>query len=708
MLSLRSTVVRNLYRTNLVRVSRVPIVSVRFQSTVQETVQESSTINTTTEKESTSRPKARHHPKVWDISNQITETINSPTTDLVERISILDEGLSYLKSIQESERITDKSLNQRFSSIVSKVLSMAIENNNTPEHDRVEQVLEILIRNGVANRYHFTAAAADYMKHDNSAYEKVLSLWIRCLESEKEDTSRVINSSILLQLEYKPYYLPNLVYFSYIQMCQAQNVKISLPDLLKLLQRETLPSPFLVKNTLNELRLENCINQFDGFYRAVKAAEFQNLDPNGPLIYKTITKAVETRNVSKLRYIFNEARSAAAKNKTYLSDVTMARFMDAYFELGQFDQVFELFNNMLDKGFKPTTRIWNVVLRTMGNPDYVKDSPNKEVLVANLEKAIASAITPGSVSAKTLSIIISGFATLDRFDLVDSYLDQYVTKGQIPLIDPIKNNILLGLLFNKKVQEAEKKLDEYRKAGDYIPSTSVLNSFLYAYSKAGNAKAVEGLIKYMKKENIPETVATHTIFIDYFFKSNQEKGLMADVDQLLETLNNAKNFKLNDATYTAIIDGLIQNSNNIEAARQIFAKAIAKYPGNAHLYVVMMKGEIDIGSLRALDDLFETYTTSVKNEIRIWNMIIKMLLYKNIGLAQRYYARLLGSTTVKPNYFTFYFLLNFFSRRDDKDEVQKILNDLASNPISELGDQLPSLLERLSLSYKVDPKLLSK
>lgn len=174
----------------------------------------------------------------------------------------------------------------------------------------------------------------------------------------------------------------------------------------------------------------------------------------------------------------------------------------------------------------------------------------------------------------------------------------------------------------------------------YVPFTSTMNTFLDHYSKTKNYKAVEGILEFMKKYNIPEEVATYTIVIDIFFKLHREKGLEPNVNQILSSITTSKNIQLNDFTFTTLVDGLSRDGLNIEAAREIFETATKKYKYSAQLHTSMLKGELDFGLVGNAEKIFDNYIKKISNDTRVWNMMISGLIRKHEDLAFEYFENL--------------------------------------------------------------------
>lgn len=672
------------------------------------------------EKTSDIKPKGKRkyqavNPKLRDIADQIRESVKASSNDLTEAVTILNEGLSYLREIQVSENIDDKQLFSWFQPIVTQLFFKALDPKMSLGKYLIEEILDSMVEFRVAHKYHFTALAVNYYSSDHdkqTIYRNVLKLWVQSVEYEKSLSSPLPFPYVLKEvLPYRPFYLPNLAYFAFVQSCLQEGIKYTTSDAVKLLQSEKLPPPYLVIRTLDDVQVgEKFKDESQKFGKAIRIFEYENLDPNGQIVYKKINNASERKDVYALNSIYNDINDASKKEGKSINEDTLVRLMKGYLEAGKCDDVFKIFQTILQNGIeKPSISTWEMVLRAMGHPNYIRRQAKKDLIVENIERTVETIVSNGTqVTAKTLSIIISCFANLNRFDKVDEYLQKF---DKLPVISPTKNNILIGLLLNKKITEAESKLKEFMSDGSgYVPFTSTMNTFLDHYSKTKNYKAVEGILEFMKKYNIPEEVATYTIVIDIFFKLHREKGLEPNVNQILSSITTSKNIQLNDFTFTTLVDGLARDGLNIEAAREIFETATKKYKYSAQLHTSMLKGELDFGLVGNAEKIFDNYIKKISNDTRVWNMMISGLIRKHEDLAFEYFENLKKQTDLKvePNQFTYYFLLNHVVKRGNNDRTQYIIDNLADKKLNQLGTELPKLLSTLTDKFNFSPELLAE
>lgn len=652
------------------------------------------------------------NPKLRDISSQVRSSIELANgSDTAEALEILEEGLSYLREVQVAEGINEESLFSVFQPVLD-VYSQKITDAST-----LNKVLDLAIEHKVAHGFLFSKVMA---LQALESYQAALQTWVRFLEYSSAVNNGLVfkRFGFMKDSAFRKRDLTNLAFYLYVQSCLALNAKYDFRDAMKLLQTDEVPEIFHVRRTVMGLGAVRLEKEFQEFQTQLNAMELESLDPNGSVVIRKINRAIATNDFNLLNRTYDLVQDAALKYKRPISENTLTRFMNGYFECLQIDRVFDIFRSMLQNGIsKPSIVSWDIVLRCMGHPSYLRtlnETKRKEISV-NLRRTIDTVLSLyPEMSPKTLSIIVAGFANMNDFEAVDEFLTKYSVqgKGKVPVIHATKNNILIGLVLNKKVDEAEKKLKELMEDGSgYVPSTLCMNTFLNHYARADNYKAVDGILKFMKQHNIAEEIGTYTIVIDLYFKMHRAKGLAPNVTELLESFANNKQagLTLNDYTYSILISGLVKDGLNLEAARTLFEHS-KSYGNSPHVLTAMLEGELDHGSVGNAEILFEKYTKS-KNEPRVWNQMIKALLYKHELLALHYYHNFKNqekiSSRCNPNHYTYYFLIQHFIKKGNKEKIEWMLKEMAENG-TELGTELPKIIRRLSKEYTVPKPLLDK
>lgn len=685
-----------------------------------------STGNNTNETQKPTRrgKKPISNRKVRDISAQVRQSVNSASgAEIGEAIDILEEGIAYLREIQESENIPDDLLYSVFQPITASLFDKILAPGADLGARSVELVLDLLVAQKIAHNYHFVKVVERVLQQNPNlqGFTQVLQLWILYLEYVKDVGIGRMNYVIKLpfgaykERNFDSRDLQNLAFFAYVMHCLESGVEYNANDAMKLLQileRSRIPERFHVTGTIRKMDLASLKESVAQYERKITDLNIKAMDPNGSYVTRRIESAIQQNNPGLLNTLFEQMKTASVANEIAISEPTFNRVMNAYIELHRFDDVVDIFRNLLAVKGKPSVATWDLVIKAMGHPSNVKEMSGGErkKMVDTVQNTIKTMIASGiEMNARTLAVVVGAFANLNRFDLVEQYLEEF---KDVPVVHLTKNNILLGLASNKKISEAETKLKEFTKADpQYKPSTAVMNSFLAYYVAVGNNNAVEGIINHMRQNGIEENVATITTFISYYFKMYRSKGLVPDVTALLKQIK--ENIPYNQFTATTIIDGLAKDGVNLEAARLVFehfCKENSRFKYNVGLLTTLIKAELDFGSVASAEELFDFYVSNLRNDTRIWNMMIESLLPKQEKLALSYYNKLLEQApfNVKPNYFTFYYILDHFIKSGNTKRVQWTLDEISKANLADLGNALPRMIYRLRLDYDMSPELKAR
>jgi hypothetical protein len=726
MIPLRQLVYKNLPRSSILRTRAQVLVGSRFQSTVQTSNNEVKVVN---EKQpfQGKRKASKFKPvnnKLRDISSQIRASVNSSSNDLTESIEILEEGLSYLREIQQVEGLSDETIFSIFQPILASIIDKSLDPSYNTNRS-VNEILDIFISYNVAHAYHFTKAMVHELKSGEDRkvmYENVLHYWVKFIEYSKISNNPYVFKMyrVLRENGFNQHDIKNLAYYAYVQSCLLQDLKYDFKDALKLLQTEELPEIFQIKRSIMSLGLNKSLSKdFQLFEKKLEAFNLESLDPNGSIIINKINNAIIHSDANLLNRVYEQMQDASVKNNKPINENTLIRLMNGYYECQVHSKVFQVFQQMIQNGIeKPSIASWDFVIRSMGHPSYIRGftKEQRDTTINNIERTVETIIgNDTELTPKTLSIIVGCFANLNRFDKVDEFLNKYSTDGEgsLKVIHTANNNILIGLLLNKRITEAEEKLKELMANGsNYVPSTTAMNSFINHYAKAKNYKAVDGILKFMKQYNIPDEVGTYTIVIDLYFKLHREKGFAPDIQELLSSFKNAgvNGLQINEYTLATLIDGLVKDGTNLAAARVLYDHISKKNKLSPQTMTSMMKGELDYGLIGNAETIFDKYIKAVRNDARIWNLMIKSLLAKHENLALNYYLRFKEQSKlnlkIQPNYYTFYFLLSHFLKKGKTEQVQFLINEMADKTNSELGYELPKILRSLTDKYKFPSNLL--
>lgn len=654
--------------------------------------------------------------KLADISRQIdVSTKEADPKNLTEAIDIYEEGVSYLREVQQDEGIEEEHLYRVFQKPASVLLESAIKGGDEAVIDRV---LNVFVANRVAHLFHFTMYQQYLLTQGSARFPDVLSLWLRYLEYSKSlvlpiSTLSTKNISYHAESQLQPYDMLNLTYFAYVILCQSAGVEQNINDTVKLLQlRDISQVPHVrnVRSALNKLGLSQTLSEeLKTFEELSRSTFIKTLDPNGESMANKIFGITKKGNANQLRHFYQQMVTASIENELALTEDTLTRVMSAFIELYLFHDALDVFTTMVGS-FKPSATSWALAIKAMGHPKYVENlsADERQKVSENIKSTLASMEAIGvPVNAKTLAVTIGAMSNLDYQDEVKQLLAKYKS---VPVVHLTKHNILLGLILNNKVNEAEQLMKTYlQEDSSYIPLIQLLNAFLSHYVSVGNDKATDAMMQFMSERKIVADLGTITTVVNYYFKTCKINGQIPDVKSVLSEVGRS-DIKWDTNMASTLLSGLTQDESNLDAARGVFNYFIdlsPQYKNSPAMYTPMIKAELDFGDSSIAFELFEWYNQHLKVETRTWNMMITGFLNSNESKALKLYNQMIEES-VAPNFFTYYYMLLHFMKKGNAKRTQWVLDEMAASRLKNFGQVLPALVDKLKLKYNVSHDLLKR
>lgn len=664
-------------------------------------------------------PKNNRRPynrKLGDISRQITVSISdADPASLTEAVDIFEEGITYLREIQHSEGIDEEHMYRLFQRSSTALLEKAIEGAN---ESIISRVLDICCTNRIAHLFHFTMYQQYLLQQGPTRQAEVLSLWLRYLEYSKSldpPLSYISNKLIGCHVDSKflPSDMLNLTYFAYVMQCSAAGVEQNINDIVKLLQlsdTSRVPNPRQVRASVSKMGLADTLaSEMNSFNELTRSTFIKTLDPNGESMANKIFSISKKGSANQLRQFYDQMIAASVENKLPLTEDTLTRVMSAFIEFHQFNDALAVFSTMM-RAFKPSDAAWAMALKAMGHPKNVEtlSDDQKNKTVETIKSSIASMEASGvAVNARILAVAVGAMANMGKQDEIKQLMNKY---NKIPVVHLTRHNILLGLILNQNVSEAEQLMKQYFKEDPtYIPLVQLLNGFLSHYVAVGNDAAADAMMKFMSDKGISADLGTITTVVNYYFKTCKNNGQIPDVKTVLSEIGRAE-IKWDANMASTLLSGMALDDTGLEAARSVFkyfTELGPQYKNSPAMYTPMIKAELDFGNTPLALDLFEWYDQNLRSEVRMWNMMIAGLLTKNEARAIKLYQQM-KERSVEPNYFTYYFMINHFIKTGNAKRVQWVIDELAASRLNNFGQVLPSRILQLRLKYNVDQGLLER
>ncbi|OBA23989.1 hypothetical protein METBIDRAFT_10186 [Metschnikowia bicuspidata var. bicuspidata NRRL YB-4993] len=673
--------------------------------------------------------KYQYHRKLFDIVKQVEKLVagvpDASSPALAEAIDIFEEGAAYLREIQQAEGIADDAFYSIFQPVLARLFDLVVAENASLGSRSVETVLDMMVEQRVAHTYHFVAVQKRVLQNtaDPDAYPRVLQLWIMFLDYAKRMAAtaagRLVrgNYGVYRDRDYRLTDLLRLAYFALISHCLRTGEEYDLATTVKILQvadAQEIPPLYFVTSTLARLGLRDALgDEIRAFAKKVSEQDANNMDPNGAAVSRQIDVLLRLASPVGLRKLYGEMKASSTRNAIAISEQTLNHVMSAFIAMKLFDDALAIFAAICGGLVpKPSPASWELALKALGHPSHVARMlpPEKTAVLDKIEATFRAMVASGvRVNAKVLGVLLGGLATLDRQDLVAKYMAEH---KDVPIVHMARNNILVGMAVNKQLAEAETRMRAYLEEDpSFVPSTSVMNTFLAHYVATGNDSAVAGILDFMAQKGIEENIATITTVLNYYFKTYRDKGMVPNVRELIGDVIKDTS-KWDQHMVATLIDGLVRDGVNMEAARGVFkyfCETRARFKHSAGMLTSMIKAEMEFGSVHNAEDLFAWYVKNLRNDTMLYNMMIRGLLTKRESLALKYYSDLCAQRPfgVAPNFYTYFFLIDHFMKKRDRTRIQWVLDELAAADLTSFGRNLPQIIRNLAREYKVSPELMA-
>ena len=170
-----------------------------------------------------------------------------------------------------------------------------------------------------------------------------------------------------------------------------------------------------IQKTLNHLGLYNK-GSFQNFANFLRNDEKKRFDPNGA---QSLYKIDNTFDKKQLDMVYLEIVEVCKERKIQIDEKIICALMERYLKFEEYEEVFTLFENIINSGIKPNIESWNVVIKAMTNPTRIKSELkySRKQLMENFERTIKTIQASGlKFNAGTIGAIVSGYANFGEFE----------------------------------------------------------------------------------------------------------------------------------------------------------------------------------------------------------------------------------------------------------------------------------------------------
>ena len=88
------------------------------------------------------------------------------------------------------------------------------------------------------------------------------------------------------------------------------------------------------------------------------------------------------------------------KRNIKVDEKVIVALMQRYFQFDEYNEVFSLFETIMNSGVKPSIDAWNIVIKAMTNPSRIASFGGKakqQELVQNFERTLQTIVSSGTI-----------------------------------------------------------------------------------------------------------------------------------------------------------------------------------------------------------------------------------------------------------------------------------------------------------------------
>jgi pentatricopeptide repeat protein len=569
---------------------------------------------------------------------------------------------------------------QAFSNTINTIITRSIEEIADPNQTRIPLSPQDIINKaafyGVAHPTNFELAANDYLKQGEP--QNVLPLWVSYIEYKSSQGRKFypgegdfVKSTII----------------AYAELTAGKNPELE--NIRQLLQIDALPGLYPIFAQLDKV-LPKSNERYKSIKNTLSQLMLASRDPNTITDLARAYAAAGRGDFPSVIRIFSDAKHISELSGTPLSQETLVAFMTCFNLTNHPSEVFEIWNQILKSGTKPTTDAWNQLLDASA-----KSGPFSN-RIGQAHGILSKIPNPNEeTSAKLYSIYLK----YQEPELAKELLTKENLKSSV-----FVNTYLRALSTDSDIENLLQQLRRFQNEGIKI-KVETYNKILSRLVSSMEFSRAKRLLNEMEAHFVKPDVATFSIILDLTLKSITSRGEIPTektIDDCLSTMKEA-GIEINNFTITSIMDGLGKDASSYGLAEVLFNNLEIKNKINPVAYVSMISNAFSIGKTDLAEKYFQKLSKSIYgiNQPN-WAMMFEgWSKNKNVEKAKEYLQKVeaLPDFPKQLNKYSYYYL---FQLANDQNSIElatetfKILDEynLASKILSQQTKRVISNLLR--------------
>lgn len=424
----------------------------------------------------------------------------------------------------------------------------------------------------------------------------------------------------------------------------------------------------------------------------------ESVDKRAKRLVMWIGHAVDKQNLDTIERLWIQAQSVfqdeqrqSQENVSPLLRLYEA-FLVAFFELRRPQAGMQVWNSMIQSGFEPSIRTWNVMMKSC------HISRDIDIMESMWHRMRESGIQPDIISWSTriyghlrTGSVRDGMSALDDmgkewFASQRQRQSRSSTGSDMPEVPKPNTAILnsaISALRGKRSHHIGSVLT-WSQSFNIEPDVVTYNALLNITLSAGQTGEAAKLLQRMAATNVQPDSATFTVLVNSMLSTSMlnELSHAEQEDKIMELISSfeACGLKVDVQGYALLIDRVLKEHGNLGAAQKVLAHMMArKVERTPHIYTILMTHYFDADppELYAADALWNDIQNSRKTTLDVIfydRMVEGFARHGDVGRTMAFLNRMTKEGK-RPGWLAMMAVVQCLARNHEWDRVAQIVVD---------------------------------
>ncbi|CAD0106519.1 unnamed protein product [Aureobasidium uvarum] len=422
------------------------------------------------------------------------------------------------------------------------------------------------------------------------------------------------------------------------------------------------------------------------------------IDQRTRWLISRVNNAVEQQNLDRLEQNWANAQEIFADESSRTPEnapSTLRLFeglLHAFFQLRRPQSGLQVWNSMLQSGFEPTVRTWNVMMKSCHY------SRATQIMESMWQRMRDSGIQPDVISWSTriyghfrVGSLRDGMSALDEMGMEwttaqNRRQSKSTVADDVPEVPKPNTAILnsaIAALRGGKASQIPRVL-AWSRSFDIEPDVVTYNALLAVSLTGGQATDAAKILQRMAASNIQPNSSTFTILVDSMLSTTLHGDMTQDEqkDKIMDLISSVEGcgMTVDVQGYALLIDRMLKDHNNLKAARSVLAHMTTRNVAcTPHIYTILMTHYFDADppELLAADALWNDIRSSREHTMDVIfydRMVEGFSRHGDVGRTMAFLNRM-SKEGKRPGWLAMIAVVQCLARNHEWDRVGQIVVD---------------------------------